>query len=368
MSATGFRIRSSNYRVLGLWFGSHAYIGLIGLLGAASLLSSMGLWNGFVTSWNFFDTTCYGSVAEFGYLGSDLCYYNTAFFPGLPALMWLGLQFGIPAAVSGLLVSAVASLFASYALYRIAIQYRIHPTAALATWLFAPMSVFLFAPYAEALFCAFTFWAWYFAKSERWVLAGLLAGFAATTRSNALFFTAALIVLFVVSKKRDWRAAPALLIPFLVVGLYFIYLHSITGSWTHWMDVQADTWNRDFTDPITSTINTFRMAFEARDMGFSLTRFPAEILNTFFVLGIGIVLLIKRWWAEATYVFLTILSLMTSEFFQSTPRATLVLFPIWLILGIWVSKKRWFAIFYFALSLSFLALITVKYVQGQWIS
>jgi len=85
-------------------------------------------------------------------------------------------------------------------------------------------------------------------------------------------------------------------------------------------------------------------------------------------LGLGIVLLFKRWWAEAAYVFLTLWSFMTGEFFQSTPRATLILFPIWIVVGLWATKYRWFRWAYFVIAIPALAFITIKYVNAQWIS
>lgn len=362
------RPRSSARNIVIVWLGSHVYIAIIGLLAAAATISALGPLGGFTTSWHQFDSYCYESVAQYGYLGSDRCTYNTAFFPALPGLMWVGAHIGLSASASGLLVSLIASLFAGFALARLAESFGAKGDLTVAIWMFAPMAVFLFAPYTEALFAAFSFWAWLSARRGQWVAAGILAGFAATTRSNALFLGAALILMFLLTKNRPWLKGLALLLPFLVVFGYFAYLHAITGSWTHWFDIQTQTWNRQFTDPVTSSINTIRMAMDAGSTGFSASRFVAEFANTFIALGLGVVLLFKRWWAEAAYVFLTLWSFMTGEFFQSTPRATLILFPIWIIVGLWATKYRWFKWTYFAIAVPALAFITIKYVNAQWIA
>jgi hypothetical protein len=360
--------RSSARNVILVWLSAHVYIAVIGLLASAATISALGPLAGFTTSWNQFDTYCYESVAQYGYLGSDRCTYNTAFFPALPGLMWLGDQVGLSASATGLLVSLAASLAAAFALARLAESFGAKGALTVAIWMFAPMAVFLFAPYTEALFAAFSFWAWLCARRGQWIAAGILAGFAATTRSNALFLGVGLILMFLLTKDRPWLKGLALLLPFVVVLGFFAYLHAITGSWTHWFDIQSQTWNRQFTDPLTSSINTIRMAMEAGSTGFSASRFIAEFANTFITLGLGIVLIIKRWWPEAIYVLLTLWSFMTGEFFQSTPRATLILFPIWILVGIWATKRRWFRWTYFAFAVPILAFITIKYVNAQWIA
>jgi hypothetical protein len=360
--------KSSARSIVVVWLSAHVYIATIGLLAAAATISALGPLAGFTTSWHQFDTYCYESVAQYGYLGSDRCTYNTAFFPALPGLMWLGAHVGLSASAAGLLVSLAASLAAGFALARLAENLGARGDLTVAIWMFAPMAVFLFAPYTEALFAAFSFWAWLCARRGQWVSAGVLAGLASTTRSNALFLAAALILMFLLTKNRPWVKGLALLLPFVVVIGYFAYLHSITGSWTHWFDIQTQTWNRQFTDPLTSSINTIRMAMDAGSTGFSASRFVAEFANTFIALGLGVVLLFKRWWPEAAYVFLTLWSFMTGEFFQSTPRATLILFPIWILLGIWATRYRWFKWTYFILAMPALAFITIKYVNAQWIA
>lgn len=354
--------------VIGVWGITRVYILIVGIVGAASSYQNSPWADSFVQSWSHFDTLCYQSIVEFGYLGTDICTYNTAFFPGLPILMAAFSFIGIDPLTAGLVISLVSSLIAGLGLGKLAELYGAKPVLTTAIWFTAPMAVFLFAPYTEPLFAALSFWAWYLAKKGNWLFAGVLAGFAGLVRSNGLFLAGALVLLFLVSKNRKWADSWKLILPFLGTFLYFAYLYWLTGSWTHWAEVQAQGWDRDFTDPITSTLNTFRLIFDAESAGFTPSRFIAEMLNVFIVLGLGIVMLFKRWWAEAAYVFVTMSSLITSEFFYSTPRATLILFPVWLILGIWVTKSKAFTILYFVLAVPFLTLIVLRYVTGQWIS
>ena len=99
-----------------------------------------------------------------------------AFFPGLPVLLSLFAQIGVPMAVSGVIISTLCSAVAAAALYRLG-----GPWAAVA-WLFAPTAVFTTVPYTESLFCAAAFWAWERARSDRWLAAAVLASIACTVR------------------------------------------------------------------------------------------------------------------------------------------------------------------------------------------
>lgn len=356
-------------KVLAIWLLSRFYILILSLFFLHGIAGGIGLTEFFAT-WHQFDTYCYESVTDYGYMGSDRCTYNTAFFPALPFLMSLGQVVGLSVTVSGMLVSLVASGFASVGLGKLARHYGANPAVTVGAWLLAPMAVFLFAAYTEALFVALSIWAWWFALHRQWVLAGILAGVAGLTRSNAIFLGSALIVMFILSRpsRNDWLRSPFLLLPFVAVGAFFGYLYLITGSWTHWFDIQASAWGRSFTDPLNATINTFELAFGAPENGFTASRFYLEIINTAITLAAGIYLLIKRRWPEAFYVLITMASLVTGTFFQSTPRATLILFPVWLVIGSLLTRSTVLRWVYFIVAIPVMAIVVNLYMNAEWLS
>lgn len=100
--------------------------------------------------------------------------HNTAYSPGLLALMWLGTHVGLTSAATGLLVPLAAALAAGLALTRFANDVGANPEYTVAARMIAPMAVYLITPYTEALFAAFSFWAWVQAccgtgsRQERW--------------------------------------------------------------------------------------------------------------------------------------------------------------------------------------------------------
>lgn len=360
---------SENQKVVGVWILTRLYVLVLGLILLRGVSETFGV-SEFFTAWHQFDTYCYESITNYGYLGSDRCYYNTAFFPALPTLMWVGQFFGMSVTASGMVVSLIASGFAAVGLGKLAKHYGANAVITVAAWLLAPMSVFLFAAYTEALFASLAIWAWWFGLQRNWLLAGILAGIAGTTRSNALFLGLALIVMFLLSRPpaKEWKKSLALFLPFIVVGLFFVYLYFLTGSWTHWFDIQASAWGRTFTDPINSTINTFELAFGAPDNGFTASRFYLEIINTFITIGAGIYLLLRRWWAEAIYVFGTMASFVTGSFFQSTPRATLILFPVWIVIGLLLTRCKIVKWVYFTIAIPVMAVTVNLYMSAQWLS
>ena len=143
-----------------------------------------------VSNW---DVRHFGKLAAGGYL-AEPDGTLMAFFPGLPVLLALGLDLGIPVAVTGVVLSLAGSAVAAAALLRLG-----GPWAAVA-WLFAPTAVFTAVPYTESLFCAAAFWAWERARADRWLAAAMLAAAACTLRVSGLFLVGALLVMIITTQ------------------------------------------------------------------------------------------------------------------------------------------------------------------------
>ena len=148
--------RSDGRIVIQAWIASRGLIALVALSSPCSRAGGSGHGRPTGTS------STSAELAAGGYLaGPDGTLM--AFFPGLPVLLWLGLQLGIPVAVTGVIISLIGSAVAAAALLRLG-----GPWAAVA-WLFAPTAVFTTVPYTESLFCAAAFWAWERARADRWL-------------------------------------------------------------------------------------------------------------------------------------------------------------------------------------------------------
>jgi Gpi18-like mannosyltransferase len=364
---------NTRWRIISIWFVTRLIVLGSAAVGSWAVVTSDSPISQYLTIWRQWDTKWFESIAAYGYVGPYVdafqdFKYNVAFFPGYPATMKLGMLAGLSPTAAGMLVSLSASLVAGFALARLTRDIGGRAELGVLAFLVAPTAVFLTGAYTEALFCAFAFWAWVFARNHSWVWAGVLAACAALVRPNGIFLAIGLLVMFLIAKPRDWKRGSALLLPFVATLGYFAYLKAITGNWMAWSASQSEYWERHLVDPITSLLNTYRLIFTFSPTGEPSSRLVTEILAMAILVFFTFVLFRKRMWAEATYVLVTVLSLGTSTMYHSVPRTMVVIFPIWMLLGLWMTKHRWFRWAYVVMSLPVLMLVTIRFTQGQWIS
>ncbi len=342
------------------------------VLGIAALGYSILLARGFTASsiyemWDHFESSWYANIARGGYVGEGVFQYNTAYFPATALFMRLGLVVGLEPALTGMFVSFVAGAFAAIALGRLSASIGALPVWGVIAWVAAPTVVFITAPWSEALFAAFAFWSWWFARQGRWWWAGVLAAAASFTRVNGIFLLAGLGVMWWFSKERRLRSLTPLTLPILVLMGHSAYLWSITGRWNEWRAVQSEMWGRQLVDPVTAFLNSWNLIFDFVP-GTISTRFIGEIAAAALILVVTIILLRMRLWPEAAYVGATLVALSTSTYYYSIPRTLTILFPLWMLLGVALTRHVWVRWLYLALSIPFTAVVIVLFVDGQWIS
>ena len=363
-----------------VWLATRVLVLGAAAAGSWAALTAGDAGNAYLALWRQWDTNWFESIAVYGYVGPYVnafqdFHYNVAFFPGYPMFMEVGSWAGIAPVATGLAVSFVASLVAALAVARLTAGVGGRGIWGATAFLVAPTALFLSAAYTEALFCAFAFWAWVLARRGSWVWAGMLAGGAALVRSNGLFLMVGLIVMFLLTRPwrsdspaREWLRGSALLLPGLATLAYFAYLRAITGSWTAWSDAQRAFWERYLVDPWTSLRNTYELIWTFSPTGEPSSRMVTEILAMAIILAFTAILAAKRWWPEAAYLAVTAAALGTSTMYHSVPRTIVVLFPVWMLLGLWLTQRRWLRIAYLVVCLPMLVLVTVRFTQGQWIS
>ncbi|HEY9292950.1 MAG TPA: hypothetical protein VIP98_16865 [Microlunatus sp.] len=318
------------------WIASRGLIALVALLLAVFTHRDV---LAMVSNW---DAVHFADLARHGY-GYDPDGKLMAFFPGLPIMLRAGLIAGIPPQVSGMIIAGIGSAFAAAALYRLG-----GPWAAV-IWLFAPTAVFTTVGYTEAAFCAFAFWAWERARSDRWLAAALLAGCACTVRVSGLFLVGALFVMIITTRKISWasrlRRTALLLIPIGVLAAYAIYLHALSGSWTAWYDAQVTGWYRGFTWPWQSFEHTWAAVQPGAyaDRPYWAWIFRAEMVSMLVGVLVTIWCLTQKMWAEASWVAVQVLAFSMSYWYMSVNRAVLLWFPLMIMLarfGSWQPTSR----------------------------
>lgn len=323
----------------------------------------------YLSRWRQWDVVHYQAIARAGYDQPGSTPYE-AFFPGLPLLLRPLHLLGMDLTAAGLLVSATAGAVAVLALARLGELEGPPGTGPRAVLLLvvSPCAVFLAAGYTEALFLGLALPAWLAAHRGRWLLAGALAAGASSVRVTGLFLAVALVVEWATARPRPRRRADvaALVLPFLPALGYMAWLRATTGDWLAWVSAQREGWYRDLTDPVTALTRTWEAAFGGGRPLAEVVMFRAELGAVAVGLLLTGWLLRRRRWGESTYVGLQVLALATSTWFFSVPRATLLWWPLWLLLARATLRHRWALPAYVALSAPLAVLWTVAFATGRW--
>lgn len=357
---------------LGVWLASRVVVVVLTVGGGWLLSGARGSeTEGFLRRWDRWDVGLFRKVAEFGYAGYPQDYPDEgieAFFPGAP-LVLRAVHLAVPDwTAAGLLVSLVAGAVASVALGRLAVLEGLPASRAVLYLVLSPYAVFLFAGYSEALFLALALWGWLAARQDRWVLAGLLVAGAATVRISGLFLACGLVVQYLVVHRGRVRAdAVALAAPFLAIAAYFAYLWRLTGDWLRWSHAQGEGWGRELTAPWVSFRTTLSAARNLEQGAEYVWSFRAEILAVAVGLVLTVVLLVHRRWGEATYVGLSVTALATSSYYLSVGRATLLWWPLFLLLAAAAQRRSWVHLAYVAASAPLMALLVLTFTSGRWV-
>ena len=276
--------------------------------------------------------------------------------------------------VAGLVLSLAAGCVAAVALGRISAlesSTELSLPAARNSVLFfalAPAAVFLAAGYTESLFAALAFPAWYYARRDRWLAATLLAAAASCVRVNGLFLAAAIALEFFLAgrERRSWRQAPLLVVPALPFAVYIVYLHWRTGDWLAWQHAQEVGWQRHFRNPVAAWQETWRAAFGGTQVGHVAWLFQLELLAVAVGVLLTLFLMATRRFPEALYVGLSLLALCTSTWFMSVPRAMLLWWPLWTVLGAAAARWRTLRTVYVCCVGPVSVGVAVLFLNGQW--
>lgn len=347
------------------WVATRVAVALLVIAGGAQLPGGP---NGFLDRWDSWDVTLFAKVAAYGYDGYPQHYPDrdiAAFFPGFP-LVLKGFHSIIPNwTAAGLLVSLIAGAIAVVFLSRLAELDGVDGSRAALYLVLSPYAVFLAAGYSEALFLACALPGWYAARRGHWALASILVAGACTVRVSGAFLALGLVVMFLTTS-RDWRVFPWLAAPFLALFGYMLYLHQLTGDWLRWQHAQASGWGRNFTAPWESLQTTWDAARSSVGTDYQWS-FRAEIIAVFVGVLLTGVLLARRSWGEATYVGLSVAALATSTYYLSVARATLLWFPLWILLAELAAKRPWLHTVYLTVATPLMAVAVLAFTHERWI-
>jgi hypothetical protein len=361
------RVHRTDRDAVLVWLASRASIWVVA--GAVGwLFTANGLVVPLLDRWQQWDFHHFWGIALYGYGGEPTGVPNEAFFPALPVLLAFGAELGIRHVLVGLIVSFVAGAVAAVALARLGDLEGGAGTGRFAVimWAFAPPAVFLAAPYTESVFLGLAIPAWLSARRGKWAYAGLLTAAACTVRVSGAFLAVALGVHWLTSGEKRWSDLPWLIVPVVPLAGWMLYLRATTGDWLAWLHAQAEEWHRDFTSPWDTFANTWDASFGGTQTPEFAWMFRAEIVAMIIGVTLTVALLVWRRWGEATWVGLQVVAFGTSFWYFSVPRATLLWWPLWVILGTLVARRRWVLWVYLALSVPLMSIWAAAFLTGRW--
>lgn len=330
-----------------------------------------------VFSWANFDGEHYLSIAIVGYKGLE-----QAFFPVYPMLISFfakpfsinSLSTIISSTIVGLLISNIAMLFSLYFLWkllRIDFSSKIVWLTIILLLVF-PTSFYLGSLYNESLYLLLSLISFYFARTGKWLWAGVFGAISSATRIFGILLLPVLLIEAYQQRAKLSKFFWIFLIP-LGLGLYMFYQYILVGDPLAFYRLQKIVGEQhqsgltllpqvyfrylkmlvtvDITNPIYQTI---------------VLEFFVGIL--FFILPIvGYFKKVRV--AYLLYALMGFLSPTIQGSFSSVPRYILAFFPSFLIMALILDKLPKILKILIILALFILLIFeTVLFIRGYWVA
>ncbi|HTX44752.1 MAG TPA: mannosyltransferase family protein [Solirubrobacteraceae bacterium] len=306
-----------------------------------------------------FDANWYLAIARHGYAAAGAG--SRAFWPLYPDLIRvLGYVLGSDV-IAGVAIS-VASFAGALVLLRRLAELELGKQAADATILllaFAPLSFFFSAVYTESLFLLLSVASIYAARRERWFIACALAGLATLTRTTGVALIVPLVLML-----RPWRGLASrrlrclILVPGPLIG-YLVWLALTGHSWLAPFQAQA-VWHRTTVGPLAAIaeavggaaggvariVTGAQAVYHPSQVGV-LTP-AAESIFLLLALIVAVYALVGCWRRlpryygayAATALIMCLSDPISSQPLESLDRYLLTIFPLWMVAGDWIAKRR----------------------------
>ena len=308
-----------------------------------------------IQPWNHQDAVWYEQIARSGYSVVD---GRAAFHPLLPLLMRIvGAPLGHNYMLAGLIVNDVACVSALAVMLRfITLDYDSTTAFHASTWLmYSPVGFIMLIPYTEAMTLAFILLAWWYARHNRWLAAGLWGCMATLTKHSAIVLVVGLVCEYLfIQRRKLWsrRTIQVMLclslIPlgYLVFALYrqliapfefksisdVVYAMVISPQLTK-------RWGNSFGMPFQWVAEIIDFIVAGETYGW----FWLNLALTIILIGLTVRSVRHSRLPVTIYSIVTMFLIMTiillGDPIMSTPRRFVLIFAAFVQIGIWSSRS-----------------------------
>jgi len=327
--------------------------------------------------WSNFDGLHYLDLAEFGYGYQHKTDMDYAFFPIYP---WAVRTFNIFGSylTSGLVVSHLTLLLALYFLYRlVALDFKTQVAkSTIYLLLLFPTAFFFGSVYTESLFLLLAVLSFYFARKNNFFMACVVALLASATKVTGVFLWPALIYEFWCVYEKDIKkclnpSAIWLVLPPLGLLSFMRFQFLKTGNPFFFATMQANFTGRSV-DKIILLHQVFfrygKMLIFTDHWDPLFFTVVLELLSATLVLAVLIFSLKKIRFSYWIFTFLSYLLPTFTGTFMSMPRFTLVLFPVFIYLALWLERQHpYLKYIYYTASIVLSLFAIVLFTRGYFI-
>lgn len=354
------RLTTTDRRILGLWAGAHLALAVIAWM-TSWINSTRSIYTALLGTYDQWDAGWYQTIGAHGYFsGQSRAPDAYVFLPGEPAVLALAHLLVRDWAAAEWLTALIAGGVALVCLGRLGGE------KAGLYLLTAPAAMYLMVGYSESLFLALALPAWMAARRRDWQVAALLAAFAGAVRVDGLFLIAGLLVMALTGPRgRRLRSAAWMSLALAGPASYEMYLRIGSGSWTAWL-TGNEAWGLHYVGPWQSLKGTWGMAFGPGLKPAAAAMFQLEIACMAVAVALTLWLLWRRQWPEAVYCGLAVAALGTTAYYQSVPRALLVMWPLYIILARAAARRPWVGQVYLWVSAPLAVITAVYFFLGVW--
>lgn len=323
-------------------------------------------WLSFSFAW---DSGWYSSIVLKGYPNTISPVY--AFFPLFPFIVNIVSKIGVHFLTVGFIINIVASFLASLALYKLAREFISEKYSLYTVLLFLafPMSFFLFSFYTEAVFCALSFWAIYFARKQSFAYASILTMFCTATRLIGLLVMIPVVLEYLRAKqysinKFDYNVLWFGLIPLGLIT-YMVYSYIQVGSYFAMFEAyKLGEWTYQSFQP-NFVLTLIRASIQIGKTGEFLVLLPLLCW-----VGFATIIFLVRKKLPLSYVVYTIVSLIfivLNGNVTSVNRYVLPLFPVFIAVVMLLRNKEVLLSLLIAVLMFCQGAFFVMFANGYWI-